>query len=121
MKRAEDWIKQAERDLEEAKYAENVGYYELACSQQCAEKAVKGLLQFRGVEKRGHSISHLLENPPEDVLQCAIFLDKQYTPSRYPDVYDEGSPYEYYTQKDAEECINCAIKILNWVKGETSK
>jgi HEPN domain-containing protein len=123
MKRAEDWIKQAERDLEEAKYAESGGYYELACflSQQCAEKAVKGLLQFRGVEKRGYSISHLLENPPEDVLQCAIFLDKQYTPSRYPDVYDEGSPYEYYTQKDAEECINCAIKILNWVKGETSK
>lgn len=73
--------------------------------------AVKGLLQFRGVEKRGYSISHLLENPPEDVLQCAIFLDKQYTPSRYPDVYDEGSPYEYYTQKDAEECINCAIGL----------
>ncbi len=123
MKRVEDWIKQAKRDLEEAKYAKRGDYYELVCflSQQCAEKAVKGLLQFRGIERRGHSISRLLENPPEDIFQCAVFLDKQYTLSRYPDVYDEGSPYEYYTQKDAEECINCAIKILDWVKGEISK
>lgn len=87
-------------------------------SQQSAEKAVKALLQYRGIERRGHSILHLIQNPPNEILECVTYLDKQYTPTRYPDVYDEGSPYEYYTEKDAEECINCALKILNWVKGE---
>jgi HEPN domain-containing protein len=33
-------------------------------------------------------------------------------------VYDEGAPFEYYTEKDAKECIGCAVKILSWVKGE---
>ena len=42
-------------------------------------------------------MSHLLINPPDHVFQCAVFLDKQYTPSRYPDAYDEGAPFEYYT------------------------
>ncbi|BCU67727.1 hypothetical protein HS7_11640 [Sulfolobales archaeon HS-7] len=39
-------------------------------------------------------------------------------PSRYPDVYDEGSPFEYYTEKEAEECITRAEKILSWAKKE---
>ena len=120
MKRTEDWLKQAERSLEEALHAKSGGYYELACflSQQCAEMAAKALLHSKGTEKRGHSVSHLLINPPDDVFQCAVFLDKQYTPSRYPDAYDEGAPFEYYTEKDAEDCIKCAETILNWVKGQ---
>ena len=55
--------------------------------------AAKALLHSKGTEKRGHSVSHLLINPPNDVFQCAVFLDKQYTPSRYPDAYDEGAPF----------------------------
>ena len=56
MRRVEDWLRQAARDLEEARYAEAGGYYELTCSlsQQCAGKAVKALLQFR--ELRGGDI-----------------------------------------------------------------
>jgi HEPN domain-containing protein len=120
MKRVSDWLKQAERDLEEAIYSKKGGYYELACflSQQSAEKAVKALLQYRGEERRGHSILHLLQSAPNEVKQCASYLDRQYIPSRYPDIYDEGAPYEYYTEKDAEECINCALMILSWVKSE---
>ena len=96
MRRVEDWLRQAERNLEEARYAGAGGYYELAyfLSQQCAEKAVKALLQFKGIEKRGHMIMHLLDNAPVDIIQCAAFLDKQYIPSRYPDAYDEGAPFD---------------------------
>jgi len=43
-------------------------------------------------------------------------LDKHYTPSRYPDVFDEGAPMDYYTFKDARSCIGCAEKILEWVE-----
>jgi len=120
VRRTEDWLKQAEKDLEEAEYARRGKYYELCCflSQQCAEKAVKALLQSKGIERRGHSVTHLLQDAPIEIAECASYLDRQYAPSRYPDVYDEGAPFEYYSEKDAEECVNCAIKILNWVKGD---
>ncbi|BCS93187.1 MAG: hypothetical protein MjAS7_1795 [Metallosphaera javensis (ex Sakai et al. 2022)] len=55
-------------------------------------------------------------SPPENVRECMLFLDKQYIPSRYPDSYEEGSPYEYYTKRDGEECLNCAKMILSWVR-----
>jgi len=62
VKRASDWLRQAERDLEEVEYAKRGGYYELACflSQQAAEKAAKALLQYLGIERRSHSVLHLL-------------------------------------------------------------
>ncbi|BCU67726.1 hypothetical protein HS7_11630 [Sulfolobales archaeon HS-7] len=86
MKRVEDWVRQAERDLEAAKYSKQGNYYELACflSQQSAEKAARGLLQFRGIERRSHSVLHLLENPADDIRGCASYLDKQYTPLKVP-------------------------------------
>ncbi|MEM0245009.1 MAG: HEPN domain-containing protein [Zestosphaera sp.] len=37
-------------------------------------------------------------------------------PSRYPDVYDEGTPSDYYTKEDAERCLSCMSKIIDWVK-----
>ena len=66
MKRVEDWMKQAERTLEEAEFNFLHGYFELACflSQQSAELAVKGLLQDRGIERRGHSLLKLSESHP---------------------------------------------------------
>jgi Uncharacterized conserved protein related to C-terminal domain of eukaryotic chaperone, SACSIN len=119
VKRASDWLRQAERDLEEVEYAKRGGYYELACflSQQAAEKAAKALLQYLGIERRSHSVLHLLQDAPGEVVQCAAHLDKHYIPARYPDAYVEGAPYEYYTERDADECLNCALRILNWVKG----
>jgi len=124
MRRVEDWLRQAERALEEAEYTFRGEYYELTCflSQQSAEFAIKALLQSKGIERRGNSLLKLSELIPsyEEVKECLIFLDKQYISSRYPNSYAEGAPYEYYTRKDGEECINCAKKILNWVKGKLS-
>ncbi|PSN94362.1 hypothetical protein B9Q06_09460 [Candidatus Marsarchaeota G2 archaeon ECH_B_2] len=64
MKRTEDWLRQAEKDLEEAEYARKGKYNELCrfLSQQCAEKTVNALLQSRGIERRGHSVTHLLQD-----------------------------------------------------------
>ena len=42
------------------------------------------------------------------------FLDRQYIPTRYPDVYPEGSPYEFYTEKNTDGCINCTILNKRW-------
>jgi len=74
VKRVSDWLRQAERDLEEAEYAKRGGYYELACflSQQAAEKAAKALLQYLGIERRSHSVLHLLQDAPGEITQCAM-------------------------------------------------
>ena len=57
-RRVEDWLRQAERDLNHARHALDDGDYEWACfaSQQAAEKALKGLVQHLGGNAFGHSI-----------------------------------------------------------------
>jgi HEPN domain-containing protein len=121
--RARDWIRQAKRNLASAMVNYREGLYEEACfeAHQAGEKAVKGLLSYLHKERRGHSITFLLSEVevevPSEVKECASFLDKHYIPSRYPDVFDEGAPMDYYTKRDAEECIKCAERILRWVEG----
>lgn len=120
--RYRDWIRQADRNLVSALVNDREGLYEEACYEchQAAEKAIKALLNYLNKERRGHSLlylsSELSINIPDDVRECIIYLDKHYIPSRYPDVYDEGIPADYYTAKDSRECIKCAEKIVNWVK-----
>jgi HEPN domain-containing protein len=45
-------------------------------------------------------------------LECLLYLDKQYIPTRYPDAFAEGAPMDYYTDRDAEACIKCAEAVL---------
>ena len=123
MQRYTDWLRQAERNLKSAEANMQFGIYEEVCyeSQQVAEKAVVALLDFHHMELRGHSVTLLLRklniNVPKEVEDCVQELDKHYIPSRYPDVYDEGAPADYYNERDAEECLECGRKVLEWVRG----
>lgn len=47
------WLKQAERDLDDARYAFTGERYNLVCflAQQAAEKALKAFLYFSGEER----------------------------------------------------------------------
>ncbi len=124
-RRALDWLRQARRNLLSARVNRDAGLYEEACfeSHQAAEKALKALLQGLGVERRGHSLLYLYREAealgvqaPGEVYECLLLLDKHYIPSRYPDVYDEGAPADYYTRRDAEACIDCAGRVVSWVE-----
>ncbi|RKZ26164.1 DNA-binding protein [bacterium] len=123
--RSRDWLRQAERDLKIAEILKEREGYEWACfiAQQAAEKAVKGVFQkFNGIAW-GHSILELLRNlkervrVEEELLNCAKKLDKYYIPTRYPNGFDSGSPYEYFTKEEAEDAILCAGKIIEFCKG----
>lgn len=120
--RYRDWLRQAERNLASSLINDREGLYEEACyeSHQAAEKAIKALLNYLNKERRGHSLlylsSELNVHIPDDIRECVIYLDKHYIPSRYPDVYAEGIPADYYTAKDSKQCRECAEKIVNWVK-----
>ena len=64
--RAEDWFRQALRDLQHARDALDRTTFEWAAfaAQQAAEKAVKALYQRLGAEARGHSVTQLLAALP---------------------------------------------------------
>lgn len=120
------WMAQARRNLESAVHDMESGYYEWACfkAQQAAELAVKALLRAHGVLRGGHSVLKLLEtvkselrlDVSNELMEAAAELDNYYIPPRYPDAYDEGSPYEYYTKSMAERALKEAEAIVRWVE-----
>lgn len=40
-----------------------------------------------------------------------------YIPTRYPNAWSEGSPYQFYTRKEAEEAIEIGNKIIEYIEG----
>jgi len=120
------WLRSALRTLESAKRDLEFGDYNWTCfkAHQTVEKALKAILWGIGKPRIGHSLIHLLNylteiigvNPPDDVVNACITLSKFYTPTRYPDVWSEGIPEEYYSRKDAEEAIRFAMRVIEWVK-----
>lgn len=124
MRRSEDWLNQAQRDLESAEWVRQGAFHEWACfmSQQAAGKALKAVLEARGIEAWGHSVEGLLkalakEAPADEyraLRRCAKQLDEFYVPTRYPNGWQEGSPHEHYTEEDADEALACARKILRF-------
>lgn len=123
--RSKDWINQAVRDLKAAEGLVENESFEWACfvAQQAAEKALKAVFQRLNAAAWGHSVFDLLRILAErttvdkDFLQCARILDKYYIPTRYPNGFDTGSPYEYFTKKDAEDAIVYSRTILEFCQG----
>ncbi|RLI85031.1 MAG: DNA-binding protein [Archaeoglobales archaeon] len=120
--RSQDWMRQAKRDFEMAKEAMNDGFYEWSCfaAQQAAEKAVKAVFQKMGSVAWGHSVFDLLRalsakiSVPDDVLNCARALDRYYIPTRYPNGFDSGSPFEYFTEEDARNAILYCRRVIEF-------
>ena len=123
--RSEDWMNQAERDLKVAEELMKDESFEWSCfiAQQATEKAVKAVFQKLNAVAWGHSIFDLMRALSmkvvvnERLLDCARNLDKYYVPTRYPNSFESGSPYEYFTRRDAEDAIVCSRRIIEFCKG----
>ncbi len=128
MNRSQDWLKQAQRDLQKTRLDMEHSYYEWACftSQQASEKAVKALYLSLNMSVRGHSVLKILEALKEKVsiskelLHAARILDRYYIESRYPNGFPAGSPMDYFDQKIAQEAYNAASAILGFCKDTIS-
>jgi len=124
--RAQDWFKQAARDLEQAEDSRQAGRHEWACfaAQQAAEKAVKALHLSRGQEAWGHVIARLLQELPENIQVPASLPDKAkvldnfYIPARYPNSHPLGAPFEHYGPLQSEVAITYAGEILTFVRAQ---
>lgn len=120
--RSRDWLEQAKRDLENAHWEKQGGFYEWACfvSQQAAERAVKAVYQRLGGEAWGHSVANLLVGlrekleVHEELLKYAKGLDRFYIPTRYPNGWHTGSPKDYYTEEDAEHALRYGEQIIRF-------
>ncbi len=129
MERSEDWMDEAEGDIEHARSDLERGFYNWACfsAQQAAEKAAKALFQKMGAEAWGHSVADLLEElsgkypVSEELMNAALELDKAYIPTRYPNAHPSGSPRSRYTKEEARRLIEYAEGIFRFCSGVLSQ
>ena len=122
--RANDWLAQAQRDLEQAKSSQNEDRHEWACfaAQQAAEKAIKALHLASGQEAWGHVIARLLTELPQPVstnlVDKARVLDAFYVATRYVNGHPEGAPFEHYGPLQSNDAITYACEIITFVRDE---
>lgn len=119
------WFKQARADLESARDSLKTSHYDWACfqAQQAGGKFLKAYLYQKGFRALlTHSVRDLLAESGKDeksflnLIEHGKYLDTFYIPSRYPNgLPGNNVPAEFYTQKDAETCINSAALILQKV------
>ncbi|MYE88778.1 HEPN domain-containing protein [Candidatus Poribacteria bacterium] len=127
--RAPDWLRQADRDFEQAEDSRHAGRHEWACfaAQQAAEKAVKALHLHVGQEAWGHVVAQLLEELPEtiDVPELLIekgrVLDNFYVASRYPNGHSTGAPFEHYGPLQSEVAIRHAREIIEFARAQMAR
>jgi HEPN domain-containing protein len=125
------WFRQAEHDLMVAQKNLEEEFFSDACfmAEQASQKGLKAYLFFTGERfVPSHSVTKLaLDCAKKDKGFAAIvdygrILDKYYIPTRYPDALaGPSAPFEVYTQREAEEALRYARKILNLVKKKISK
>ncbi|NPV06388.1 MAG: HEPN domain-containing protein [Anaerolineae bacterium] len=121
-------MRQALRDLEQARRSRDAGLHEWACfaAHQSAKKAVKALHLQLGQEAWGHVVARLLSELPRGVsvplgLQDkARVLDNFYVPTRDPNEHPEGAPFEHYGSLQSEEAIRYAGEIVEFVRSQVA-
>lgn len=118
---SERWLQFAREDLQVAELAFEASIYNQACfhSQQCAEKAIKGLLLLQGkTPPRTHSLGDLLTlldpNPFTTSLYIQL-LDRFYIPTRYPDALPGSLQEDLPTHEDAMEALVVTRQILETI------
>ncbi|TFG23318.1 MAG: HEPN domain-containing protein [Promethearchaeota archaeon] len=135
MNRYNDWLKQAEADIEAAMDSQKNNHHEWACfqAQQSAEKALKALLLYLNDDTWGDGLIYLLkhwkqiiieekkdieEQEYKSLIEKCQELDRHYIQPRYPNGFASGYPAEYYNEKTSQECIAYATDIFQFVKQE---
>lgn len=112
-----NWLKQAEEDLEKAKILfdnkkfDGVTFY----SQQAAEKALKAVhisKEFGLIKTHDLSLLGRILKLPKELLKKAILLNPFYTASRYP----LGEEQAISDQENANESLDSSQEILKWCK-----
>lgn len=114
-------MKQADRDLQNAKKNLDMEIYEVSSflAQQSVEKFLKSLWMY--IHKENFPATHTLiklgdgVDIPGKLKHNLANLTPDYTVSRYPDAAN-GVPYELYDRETAEAKLVLAEEVISWVK-----
>ena len=118
---AERLIKQAQRDIMNAKKNVEIEAYEVAAflAEQSVEKFLKAAWITLKYELPPHT-HYLLDlgkslKIPKNLQRQLAFLNPDYTISRYPNAAN-GIPYELYDREIALSKINAAEEVIEWIR-----
>lgn len=114
-------LKQADRDLENARKNLTIQAYEVAAflSQQAVEKYLKGawVIAKKEPAPHTHALTELGDGlgVPADLRRHLADLTSDYTISRYPDAAN-AVPYELYDETTARTKIQNAETVITWLR-----
>lgn len=117
-------IKQAERDLENARKNLAIEAYEVAAflAEQSVEKYLKAywMIEKKEAPPHTHSLTELGDAlaAPKDLRKHLVSLTVDYTTARYPDAAN-GVPYEVYDRETGESKVAAGEAILAWLRKQT--
>jgi HEPN domain-containing protein len=114
-------LKQADRDLDNARKNLTIEAYEVAAflAQQAVEKYLKGawVVAKREPAPHTHALTELGDGlgVPADLRRHLADLTSDYTVSRYPDAAN-AIPYELYDESTAQTKVQNAEAVIAWLR-----
>lgn len=123
-KRALEWLKQADYDLDTAEFMAKGGrhFYAVFMCHLAVEKALKALYQQKLQETppKTHNLVYLLNRiglrPDQDKARVIARLNGANIATRYPD--DIDALQSNYTQEIATQILAQTKEILEWIKAQ---
>jgi len=121
--KAAEWMKQAEYDLDTAKYMISGGryFYAVFMCHMCLEKALKALYQEKKdeVPPKTHNLILLLTKldikPGKDIVKTLTLLSEANISTRYPESLEVLQ--RNYTETVTKGLLAKSEEVLEWIKG----
>jgi HEPN domain-containing protein len=118
----EEWLKQADYDMDTADAMHNSGrnFYAVFMCHLSIEKALKGLYYrvLDEVPPKTHNLLYLLnksgKKPEQELEKFVIKLNTARIATRYPD--DLERIQSAYTEEVTKDIINKSKDLLKWIK-----
>ena len=124
--RSQAWMRQAQNDLEAARFTAAQGFHAQACflAGQAAEKALKALLLASGLTPPySHSLERLVEMLQSQGLETAAFntlrlkpLTRMNSDSRYPQ--GDEAPVDLFDACDSQQALDTAAAVVTLAAAE---
>jgi HEPN domain-containing protein len=121
-KQTEEWLKQADYDMDTADYMHKGGRYIYAVfmCHLSVEKALKGLYyeKLRKIPPKSHNLIYLMNKigikPPEDPGRFIVKLGEASIPTRYPD--NLARLQQTYSETVVKNILLNGREVILWIK-----
>ena len=121
-KEPQEWLKQADYDLDTAEFMFVGGryFYAVFMCHLSMEKALKGLYheRLKAIPPKVHNLVYLLNKigikPPEDIGRFLIKLNEANIVTRYPENID--TLQKDFTQSIVKDILARSKVVLGWIK-----